>query len=145
MTGLFRLLLALAGSTICLVACLNVTIGLQATGEIFAALLVPVFGTAPGFDGLSGTDADSELRFYATFFLAYGVGVLWLAWHFPRHHRAIPPMLILFFAAGLARGLSWLASGAPHPLFQVLLAIELLAPPLLWALYRLSQPTKDPL
>ena len=136
MIALFRLILALAGAAICLVASLNILIGLQATAEVFEALLTRITGTSSGFDGLSGRDADSELRFYATFFLAYGLGVLWLALRFPRHHQTIPAMLALFLAAGLARGLSWLTVGAPHTLFQILLWIELVMPPLLWLFYK---------
>ena len=136
MTALFRLLLALAGLAITGIAASNVLLGLHATGQAFEALLAPLIGPPPGFDGLAGRDADSELRFYATFFLAYGLTVLWLAACFPRQHRIIPPLLAVFFVGGVARCLSWAALGAPHPLFQGLLVVELTAPPLLWLMYR---------
>jgi hypothetical protein len=72
---------------------------------------------------------ESELRFYAAFYVAYGLVALRVA---PRADRDTAPVRALAGAlllAGLARAGGWLAAGRPHRLQIALLVIELVAPP----------------
>jgi hypothetical protein len=76
---------------------------------------------------------ESELRFYAAFYVAYGVAALRVA---PRADRDTPTVRALagaLFLAGLARALGSLAVGRPHRVQRGLLVIELVAPPLITA------------
>jgi hypothetical protein len=76
---------------------------------------------------------ESELRFYAAFYVAYGVAVLRTAPRADEDVAAVRALAGTLFLGGLARAGGWLAAGKPHPLHRVLLAIELALPPLLVA------------
>jgi hypothetical protein len=78
---------------------------------------------------------DSELRFYAPFWGAYGLLLLHVARGLPGKLSRVPPLAALFFAGGVGRAISYIAVGAPHPAFTLLMAIELVLPPVLLALW----------
>ena len=97
------------------------------------------FGALTGRDGpLAGRwppTMDSELRFYAPFWGAYGILLIAVARDLPRHGRWVPWLALLFFAGGAGRAISWAAVGSPHPFFLLLMAIELVTPPILAGLW----------
>jgi hypothetical protein len=74
---------------------------------------------------------DSELRFYAPFWGAYGLLLLDTARNPWRRANRILLLAGVFFAGGLGRAISWLAVGRPHPFFVLLMAIELVLPPVI--------------
>jgi hypothetical protein len=76
---------------------------------------------------------ESELRFYAAFYTAYGLAVLGVAPRADRDTSAVRALSGALFVAGLARAGGWIAAGRPHPLQRFLLGIELVAPPLIVA------------
>ena len=76
---------------------------------------------------------ESELRFYAAFYVAYGVAVLRVAPRADRDTAAVRALAGALLLAGLARAGGWLAAGRPEPLQRGLLTIELAAPPLVTA------------
>jgi len=78
---------------------------------------------------------DSELRFYAALWGAYGVVVLRAARDLTNRLAEIPWLAGVFFAGGVGRVLSRLSVGAPHPFFTLLLGIEILLPLVLVALW----------
>jgi hypothetical protein len=78
---------------------------------------------------------DSELRFYAPFWGAYGVLLLYVAWNVRRLGRFVPWLAAVFFLGGVGRALSIASVGAPHRFFVFLMAIELGLPPVLVALW----------
>ena len=108
--------------------------GPHALGAFFAGLA----GLAAPL-GLEHANSDSELRFYSVFFVAYGVAVYYVAQNFEAQHRWLPVLAGLFVLGGLARLLSWVTLGAPHPLFIFLCALELGVPILLITLYAISR------
>jgi hypothetical protein len=82
---------------------------------------------------LANPSVESELRFYAAFYTAYGLAALRVA---PRADRDTAAMRALggaLFLAGLARAGGWLAAGRPHGLQRALLVVELAAPPVIVA------------
>ena len=83
---------------------------------------------------------DSELRFYAPFWGAYGLVLLAIARDMSAKLRYVPTMALLFFVGGVGRGLSYISVGAPHPFFIALMAVELLLPLLFLALWRGARP-----
>lgn len=109
--------------------------------------IVLVFGILPivtgllavtgGPDGMlvpehTNSTVDSEVRFMAVYWLAYGVFLLTLV---PRIDRAAVPFraaLAVMFASGLARLLSTMEIGRPHPVLFAATFVELLLPPVLW-------------
>jgi uncharacterized membrane protein YgdD (TMEM256/DUF423 family) len=89
---------------------------------------------AAGAKSIAGQDVanasvESELRFYAAFYVAYGLAVLRVAPRADRDRAAVQALAGALFFAGLARASGWLAVGRPHPLHRGLLVIELAAPP----------------
>jgi hypothetical protein len=78
---------------------------------------------------LANPAVESELRFYAAFYVACGLVALRVAPRADRDPAAVRALAAALFLAGLARAGGWLAVGKPHPLQRALLVIELAAPP----------------
>lgn len=129
-TGLYFIGIAgiLIGSAIAL-------LGINLVGQFFSAIITFIYDAGPLSD-LGTPNNDSELRFYSVFFVAYGIVLVQTAGNLPRHGHRVPILLGLFFAGGLARLLSFLTIGTPHALFVLLMIIELIMPPLLYAMWR---------
>ncbi len=83
---------------------------------------------------------DSEERFYACFFLAYGALALWCARQVQARRTAIGWLALVLFAGGSARLLSVAMAGWPHPFFIAMTAVELGLPLLIWACLRRLPP-----
>ena len=99
-----------------------------AIADFSAALL----GLARGAgEALSPPDADNEMRFYAVFWIAFGVIAIRAARTLPASLGTARILAALFFAGGAGRAMSTASLGAPHPLFVALMWIELLAAPAL--------------
>jgi hypothetical protein len=82
---------------------------------------------------LAGPTVESELRYYAAFYAAYGLALLRVAPRADRDPDAVRALAGILFAAGLARAGGWLAVGRPPRAQLGLLAVELAAPPLIVA------------
>ena len=103
-------------------------LGPAAVADFCSALL----GFADGADAnLVSPNADNELRFYAVLWIAYGIIAIRAARALPQSLAVARLLLALFFAGGAGRALSMTTAGAPHPLFVLLMWIELLASPAL--------------
>lgn len=72
---------------------------------------------------------ESELRFYAAFYVALGLHLLALASDARRSPRAVRAAAGAVWLGGLARATAWRSAGRPTRLQQALLAVELLGPP----------------
>jgi hypothetical protein len=77
---------------------------------------------------LANPSVESELRFYAAFYVAYGFAVLRAAPRADRDSATVRALAAALLLAGLGRAAGWLAVGRPDRLQVVLLAIELGAP-----------------
>lgn len=108
--------------------------GPEATGQTFAAILRAMAPGTPRVTGLGGADVDSELRFYAAVWMAYGAAALWVARALPERVQLLRLMLGVFWLGGIGRVISYFVVGAPHPLFFALMWIEIVLPPVLLAL-----------
>jgi hypothetical protein len=82
----------------------------------------------PGSVSVNAT-MDSEDRFYATLFAAYGVAILWCVKDIERKSSVVYFLLATFFVGGLARLVSIASVGPPNPFFIAMTALELLIPP----------------
>ena len=71
---------------------------------------------------------DNEFRFYAVLWFSYGLYAVNVAYNIIYKVKSVPILLAVFFMGGIARGLSVLAMGNPHPLFILLMALELIIP-----------------
>tara|TARA_R110000868_G_scaffold39980_4_gene138626 strand:+ start:407 stop:835 length:429 start_codon:yes stop_codon:yes gene_type:complete len=108
--------------------------GPDVTGNAFASILRIAAPDTPQLNGLKGADVDSELRFYAVLWCAFGAMALWGVRNLPERMHILRLMLLVFWIGGVGRMVSYFAVGAPHPLFIVLMWIEIALPPLLIAL-----------
>jgi hypothetical protein len=79
---------------------------------------------------------DSEDRFYATLFLAYGVALLWCVREVERKSQVVGFLAATLFAGGVARLISMVAVGLPNAFFMAMTALELLLPPVILGLLR---------
>lgn len=85
-------------------------------------------------EGLANPSVESELRFYAAFYVGYGLALLRVAPRADREPAAVRSLGGVLFLAGLARLGAWLAVGTPHRAQIALLSVELGAPPMIIAL-----------
>ena len=116
---------------------LKVLVTLFGGACIVIALAHVLLGSAivPSGAALNPT-TDSEDRFYAAMFLGFGSALVWCARDLHGRARAFDALMLIFLIGGVARLLSLLQLGLPHPLFIVLGAVELVLPPLLWWWYK---------
>ncbi len=141
MTQVLRITFALLGLSALTIGTMIFLQGPQA----FVVLLHVAIPSTPPVEGLGGVNIDNEMRFYATLWIAYGAIAIQVARALPARMSWMRGMLAVFMLGGVGRALSWAAFGAPHPLFTVLMWIELLLPPVLIALsfYRPHSPAGD--
>ena len=71
---------------------------------------------------------ESELRFYAAFYVAFGLVMLHTAAQTERDRHTVNALAGTLLLAGLGRAGAWLATGKPHPFQQALLVAELVLP-----------------
>lgn len=129
-----RIAFSLLGLAALVIGGMDFVIGPDATAGTFASLLSVAAPGTPRLTGLSGADIDSEMRFYAALWMAYGAAALWVARALPARMELLRVMLGVFWLGGLGRLISYFAVGAPHPLFVLLMWIEIALPPVLIAL-----------
>lgn len=141
MIATLRVLYALLGA-VAVAICLSIlVVGPAATAASSEALFDVLTGTSHPKTGAWPPTMDSELRFYAPFWGAYGLVLLHIARTLPATLAWVPPTAALFFAGGVGRAISHGAVGAPHPFFVLLMAIELVLPVVFLALWRMSKST----
>ncbi len=135
MRATLSLLLAALGAVAVLIAASIFLLGAEPT----AGASERAFELITGWRGAAGErwppTMDGELRFYAPFWGGYGVMLLATARKLSRHMGRIPWLAGVFFAGGVGRALSFVTLGPPHPVFTLLMTVELLTPPvfiLLW-------------
>ena len=75
---------------------------------------------------------DSEDRFYATLFLAFGAAMVWSSRDLRGRAGLFAALMAVFFLGGLARIVSWVMVGPPNTFFQAMTVLELAIPPIAW-------------
>lgn len=108
---------------------LQVFLGLFGVTAIFIASLHVAFcpSAIPGSVPVNPT-IDSEDRFYAMLFAAYGVVLLWCIKDIERKSMVVYFLAVTFFVGGLARLVSMAVVGLPNAFFIAMTALELIIP-----------------
>jgi hypothetical protein len=130
-----RILLAILGISAILIALSILLLGAGITAHGAEAAYNALVGNHYPLTGAWPATMDSELRFYAAFWGTYGVLLLAAARDLDKWMKHVPLLAAVFFAGGVGRALSLATVGAPHPAFTLLMAIELILPPVLVALW----------
>ena len=86
--------------------------------------------------GPSNAGVESELRYYAVFYVAFGAFLWSLAPDVARRGRELRWAAAVLFCGGLARVVGVLVDGWPEADYVVLMAVELVLPPVLVAWQR---------
>ncbi|MBT2517599.1 DUF4345 domain-containing protein [Streptomyces sp. ISL-90] len=94
-----------------------------------------LLGVIVGPEGIPGggpttASVDSEYRFVNVFWLAAGLLLLWSLRRAEEHARLARAILVIAAVGGLARLLSVLIVGWPHPVFIATIVLELAVVPL---------------
>jgi hypothetical protein len=98
------------------------------TAILIAALHIALGPSAiPGAIPVNAT-MDSEDRFYATLFAAYGVAMLWCIKDIEQKSMVVYFLALTFLAGGFARLVSIAAVGLPNTFFITMTVLELLIP-----------------
>jgi uncharacterized membrane protein len=130
---------------IAMVIVLRLLLALLGFAAVCIGLLVMIYGPANAanssealFNALTGLDdrvtgawpptMDSELRFYAAFWGAYGLILIAAARNLGAMLRYVPLLAAVLFVGGAGRVLSCLLVGPPHPFFSLMMMIELVLP-----------------
>ena len=119
---------------------LQILLGLFGATAIFIALLHIALGPAsiPGSVPVNAT-MDSEDRFYAVLFMAFGIALIWCVKDVERKARVVYLLMATFLAGGVARLISIAAVGLPNDFFVAMTALELVLPFIYaWLQYRVS-------
>ena len=79
-------------------------------------------------DVVATPDADSEIRFYAVWYVVMGVLLLRSLSDIAAAGTIVRLVGLGFFAAGCARIVSWIAAGRPSSFSVTLMVVELILP-----------------
>ncbi|WP_069167720.1 DUF4345 domain-containing protein [Nocardia altamirensis] len=104
----------------------------------YACVAIGILHLAAGIDGIpdmgdSGVTADSQTRFFGAIFLGYGVAWIWAARQSPIPATLIRWLAGIFLLGAVGRLISIAVYGWPHWFQIVLIALEIVLPPVyLW-------------
>jgi hypothetical protein len=112
---LLKILLGVLGISAALI-CLSILFtGAQFTAWTAESMFNFVTGANHPFSEPWPATADSELRFYAPFWGAYGMLATWLAFRLEARPTRVRGGGLVLFAGGVGRLISTVRVGPPHP------------------------------
>jgi hypothetical protein len=135
-----RMLLGFLGLSAVLICLSIMLLGPQRTAWQAEAVFDALARSSAGLSEPWPPTMDSELRFYAPFWGAYGIILIAVARSLPRRAEWVPWLALLFFVGGIGRIISIAAVGLPHPFFVMLMVIKLVLPPVFIVLWRVALP-----
>ena len=138
---ILQFLLFLLGASAVGIGLSIIGLGPEKTVSFFAKIVEILGVEKTPITSFNSVNVDNEFRFYAVFWVAYGGLLIQASRNLSKYRQRIPLLLALFFIGGLARAISFIAMGAPHTLFNVLMGVELILPVVMYGLWRGSKQT----
>jgi hypothetical protein len=120
--GLFRAILFVLSAIPLLTGLLDMLYG---TGAI------PLFGGTLPATALTEPSLDSQIRFLGAIWMGFGVLIVYAASDLHRHATLFRLIAVILIASGVGRIASLVQLGAPAPVFQGAIFVELVVVPLL--------------
>lgn len=113
---------------------LQLLLGFFGAVAVLAGASTVIFGVASiaGAEPVSGT-VDSEMRFYAVWYVVAGLLLLRAARAVEKEGALIRTLAVALFVAGCSRALSWVVVGRPHLVAQSLMVVEFVLPGIILA------------
>ncbi len=92
---------------------------------VIGAQLLLAGASAIAGAGTFSNSIDSEVRFLATFWVAYGLMIIWVALNLRDRHAFIRPLMLTLVVSGLARALSIVMVGTPDQFYITGMIVEI--------------------
>lgn len=144
MKAVLGILLFTVGAAAILIGTSNFIAGPAFTASAFAWLLAAIGADTGQVTAFASADVDTEFRFYAVFWMAYGVLLVSTARSLGKRLPHVPLLAGLFLLGGLGRLGSWALAGPPHLLFAVLMWIEIVVSLVMLAAWRVVSRAERP-
>jgi hypothetical protein len=93
--------------------------------------------------GAVNATIDSDMRFYALLFAAFGATFVWCAGNITDRGHVANLLGAVFFAGGFARLIAWAATGQPNWFYVLMIPVELFIPMVNYALIRQSSQSRS--
>lgn len=103
-----------------------VVLGMIAVGTGVFAMLTGAAGMPN--EGEASGSVESELRFFAAFWVAYGVVALNIATRAETEFTVVRALALAMFVGGIGRFIALVTVESPHSLFFLLMCVELILP-----------------
>jgi len=143
-TRILRGLLILLGASAVAIGLSVFLSGATSTTHVAELAYSHLTGSTHAFTGDLGPTVESEMRFYAPLWIAYGVILIIAGRKLAAWLDRVPVLAAVFFAGGVGRALAYLEIGPPHPAFTVLMIVELTLPLVFIALWAALRRSVDP-
>ena len=77
--------------------------------------LIIYFGGPAAFPGIESVtpSVDSEMRFFAAFWMGYGIFTLWIARDLATRHQFVPAIILFLVFGAVGRVISFVVAGRP--------------------------------
>jgi len=111
---------------------LSVLLTVMGITAVTTGLWAVITGTGgmPG-DVATSPSTESELRYFAAFWIAYGAAALLVAPRAERETAIVRGLALAMFVGSIARAVAWIDVGRPHDLFVGLMVAEVVVPALI--------------
>ncbi len=133
---LLRSLLFIASFIIISIGLSFFVLGPDLTFGLLLEFAQPILNSTNKITTMASTDVDGEIRSLAPFLIGFGVLLFLAAKHLRTHIYYVPHLMVVFFASGIGRMISFMTQEDPHPFFILLLGVELGTPVLILLVYK---------
>jgi hypothetical protein len=133
---LLRILLFLTSFIIFGVGLSLLALGPSVTFGLLLESAQPIMNSTLKITDMGTPNVEGEIRSLSPFLIGYGVLVYLAAKHLRTHIYYVPHLMVILFASGIGRMISYMTEEDPHQFFVLLLGVELGVPVITLLLYK---------